>query len=149
MACPKRSVITAVAVCGYLSSILSLASWLCFQLFTRNPFDWQSFSAGQFWSCAGMSAAALFLFFLARWLQRRSGMPVRGNLLACLVFLVSMAFWLYTAADYWAAWGVEKEAGAFLAVQLHRLRGAVAWGAFASLLPLLAEVVSALRRRRS
>ena len=149
MAQSKRSVITAVAVCGYLSSILSLASWLCFQLFTRNPFDWQHFSAGQFWGCAGMSATALLLFYLARWLQRRSGKPVRGGLLACVVFLVSTAFWLYTAADYWVAWGAAKEAGSFFAIQLHRLRGAVAWGALASLLPLLTEVISAVRRRRS
>ena len=81
------------------------------------------------------------LFFLAQLLQRRHQQSAWGSVLACLLFLLAAAGWLYTLCDSWSLWNAAQAAHLLTTGQLRTLQAAALTGAICALLPPLSQDV--------
>ena len=92
------------AVACHLSALLAPGAWLYFVRHAGTSFRWAGFTGRNLLVCLVLSLLPTALFFLAQLLQRRRQQSAWGSVLACLLFLLAAAGWLYTLCDSWSLW---------------------------------------------
>lgn len=143
----RTSIWRGVAVACHLSALLSPVAWLYFVRRAGTSFRWADFAGRNLLICLVLSLLPTALFFLAQLLQRRHQQPAWGSLLACLLFLLAAAGWLYTLCDSWNLWNAARAAQLLTAGQLRALQAAALMGAISALLPPLSQIPSVTRHR--
>ena len=135
------------AVACHLSALLAPGAWLYFVRHAGTSFRWAGFTGRNLLVCLVLSLLPTALFFLAQLLQRRHQQSAWGSVLACLLFLLAAAGWLYTLCDSWSLWNAAQAANLLTTGQLRTLQAAALTGAICALLPPLSQVPSVLRHR--
>ena len=123
------------AVACHLSALLAPGAWLYFVRHAGTSFRWAGFTGRNLLVCLVLS------------LQRRHQQSAWGSVLACLLFLLAAAGWLYTLCDSWSLWNAAQAAHLLTTGQLRTLQAAALTGAICALLPPLSQVPSVLRHR--
>ena len=118
------------AVACHLSALLAPGAWLYFVRHAGTSFRWAGFTGRNLLVCLVLSLLPTALFFLA-----------------CLLFLLAAAGWLYTLCDSWSLWNAAQAAHLLTTGQLRTLQAAALTGAICALLPPLSQVPSVLRHR--
>ena len=116
------------AVACHLSALLAPGAWLYFVRHAGTSFRWAGFTGRN----------------LLVWRHQQSAW---GSVLACLLFLLAAAGWLYTLCDSWSLWNAAQAAHLLTTGQLRTLQAAALTGAICALLPPLSQVPSVLRHR--
>ncbi|MFR0735121.1 MAG: hypothetical protein ACLSHU_13985 [Oscillospiraceae bacterium] len=98
------------AVACHLSALLAPGAWLYFVRHAGTSFRWAGFTGRNLLVCLVLSLLPTALFFLAQLLQRRHQQSAWGSVLACLLFLLAAAGWLYTLCDSWSLWNAAQAA---------------------------------------
>lgn len=136
-----------ITVACHLFALLAPLSWLYFAYSAGTSFCWASFTGADLRICLALSLLPSLLFFLSLALQHHHQQEVWGSLLACLLFLLAAAGWLYTLCDSWSLWNAARAAQLLTAGQLRALQAAALTGAISALLPPLSQIPSVTRHR--
>lgn len=116
------------AVACHLSALLAPGAWLYFVRHAGTSFRWAGFTGRNLLVCLVLSLLPTALFFLAQLLQRRHQQSAWGSVLACLLFLLAAAGWLYTLCDSWSLWNAAQAAHLLTTGQLRTLQAAALTG---------------------